>query len=326
MNDPDPLCASARAVTVPEVINRDVIIRDVIIRDVVIRDVVIREVGPRDGLQSEAPVDPSRRLDLAIELAMSGLSHVEAAAFVSPRAVPSMAGAGELLAGLPALEGVQWWALVPNRRGAELARAAGANALTVTMSASAEYSKKNVGMSTSGALVALAEIAAVAGHAAIDVVVSCAFGSPFGDVADPGAVAAVVDHVRAISTGAITLADTTGTATPRRIASVLRAVGGDVGLHLHDTRGTALVNALSAMDLGVTRFDTSVGGLGGSPFAPGAGGNLATEDLVLVLEDSGVRTGVDLDVLLGISRRLPELVGHGVPSRVSAAGRLVSFG
>lgn len=321
MNDPDRHRASTRPMAAPEVT-----IRDLTNRDVTIRDVTIREVGPRDGLQSEVPVDPSHRLHLAIELAMAGLSDVEAAAFVSPRAVPSMAGAEQVFAGLRALDGVQWWALVPNRRGAELARAAGANALTVTMSASAEYSQKNVGMSTSGALASLAEIAAVAGHAMVDVVVSCAFGSPFGDVADAGAVAAVVEQVRATSTSAITLADTTGTATPRRIASVLRAVGGDVGLHLHDTRGTALANALSAMDLGVTRFDTSVGGLGGSPFAPGAGGNLATEDLVLVLEDLGVRTGVDLDALLGISRRLPELVGHGVPSRVSAAGRVAPFG
>lgn len=299
------------------------------------RAVTIRDVGPRDGLQSEAPVDPQQRLQLAIDLAAAGVAHVEAASFVSPRAVPSMAAAGEVFAGLPVLESVRWWALVPNRRGAELALAAGARALTVTVSASAAYSHKNVGMSPQEALSALVDIAAVVSAAGevlaldtilLDTVVSCSFGSPFDDVADVGAVAALVDEIRATVPGTITLADTTGTATPRRIGSVLKAVGTDVGLHLHDTRGTALANALAAMELGVRWFDTSVGGLGGSPFAPGAGGNLATEDLVLVLEDGGIDTGIDLDAILRISRRLASLVGHDVPSRTSSAGRLPAFG
>jgi len=225
---------------------------------------------------------------------------------------------------------VRWWALVPNRRGAELALAAGVRALTVTVSASAAYSHKNVGMSPADALAALVDIAEVASAAPepvpLDTVVSCAFGSPFDDVADVGVVAAMVEQIRATVPGTVTLADTTGTATPRRVASVLKAVGTDVGLHLHDTRGTALANALAAIDLGVRWFDTSVGGLGGSPFAPGAGGNLATEDLVLVLEDCGTATGIDLDAILRISRGLSSLVGHEVPSRTSSAGRLAAFG
>lgn len=297
------------------------------------RAVTIRDVGPRDGLQSESPVGPQRRLNLALDLAKAGVAHVEAASFVSPRAVPSMAGADEVFAGLRALDSVRWWALVPNRRGAELALAAGVKALTITVSASAAYSHKNVGMSPQEALGALVEIADVAsaGHGAprdpiaLDTVISCSFGSPFDDVADVGVVAALVEQIRATVPGTITLADTTGTATPRRIASVLKSVGTDVGLHLHDTRGTALANALAAMDLGVRWFDTSVGGLGGSPFAPGAGGNLATEDLVLVLEDGGLDTGIDLDAILRISRGLSSLVGHDVPSRTSSAGRLPSF-
>jgi len=299
------------------------------------RAVTIRDVGPRDGLQSEAPVDPQRRLDLALALATAGVADVEAASLVSPRAVPSMAGAAEVFAGLPALHEVCWWALVPNRRGAELALAAGVRALTVTVSASAAYSHKNVGMSPEEALAALADIADVVNAGVVstdgesiplDTVISCSFGSPFDDVADVGVVAALVEQIRASVPGTITLADTTGTATPRRIASVLKAVGVNVGLHLHDTRGTALANALAALDLGVHWFDTSVGGLGGSPFAPGAGGNLATEDLVLVLEDCGIDTGIDLDAILRISRELPSLVGHDVPSRTSSAGRLPSFG
>lgn len=294
----------------------------------------IRDVGPRDGLQSEAPVDPQRRAALAIALADAGLQHVEAVSFVSPKAVPSMAGADEVVGALPRRDGVTWWALVPNAKGAELALATGMTHLTVTVSASEGYSQKNVGRSTDDAVAGLAQIAAAAASAPgtiFDVVISCCFGSPFGDVHAPAEIVSIVDRaVAAIPGAAITLADTTGTATPRRVRDVVDAVraahsGVDLGLHLHDTRGTALANALAAIDLGVERFDTATGGLGGSPFAPGAGGNLATEDLVLVLHDLGHDTGIDLDAVLAISRSLPDLVGHEVPSRVSAAGSLPEF-
>ena len=292
----------------------------------------IRDVGPRDGLQSETPVPSARRAQLATALATAGLRDVEAASFVSPKAVPSMADAGAVVSELATTDGVTWWALVPNARGVELARAAGVDHLTVTISASEGYSIKNVGRSTDDAIASLSEIASAAeGVAAIDVIVSCAFGSPFHDVTDPSPTAAIVERALDVMPDAlITLADTTGTATPRRIAEVVEAlpasIGADLGLHLHDTRGTALANALAAVDRGITRFDTAVGGLGGSPFAPGAGGNLATEDLVLMLHDLGLDTGIDLDALLEIAGGLAELVGHEVPSRVSAAGRLPEFG
>ena len=300
--------------------------------------ITIRDVGPRDGLQSEAPVDPRRRAELAIALADAGLRHVEAVSFVSPKAVPSMAGADEVVAALPRRSAVTWWALVPNAKGAELALAAGMRHLTVTVSASEGYSQKNVGRSTDDAVAGLTQIAAAAVQpadqpdVAFDVVISCCFGSPFGDVHEPAAIATIVDRsLAAIPGAAITLADTTGTATPRRVREVVDAVRrahphADLGLHLHDTRGTALANALAAIELGIERFDTATGGLGGSPFAPGAGGNLATEDLVLVLHDLGHDTGIDLDAILAVSRSLPELVGHDVPSRVSAAGALPEFG
>jgi hydroxymethylglutaryl-CoA lyase len=178
-------------------------------------------------------------------------------------------------------------------------------------------------MSTAEALARVGDIATAAGaDATLDTVISCAFGSPFDDVEGVSDVVAVVDRVRGAVDGYITLADTTGAATPRRIRQVLAAVGNDVGLHLHDSRGTALANALTAYDLGVRRFDCSIGGLGGSPFAPGAGGNLATEDLVLVLDDMGVNTGVSLDRLLDICRTVEEMVGHPLASRTSAAGAL----
>jgi hydroxymethylglutaryl-CoA lyase len=201
-----------------------------------------------------------------------------------------------------------------------------------TISASEGYSRKNVQRSTAEAVAALADIAAAAdGVAAIDVIVSCAFGSPFHDVTDPTPTVTIVERTLEVMPAAwITLADTTGTATPRRLDQVVDALPDparvDLGLHLHDTRGTALANALAAIARGITRFDTAVGGLGGSPFAPGAGGNLATEDLVLVLDDLGHTTGIDLDALLAISRALPELVDHPVPSRVAAAGPLPAFG
>jgi hydroxymethylglutaryl-CoA lyase len=293
--------------------------------------VTIRDVMPRDGLQAEAPLPAATRRDLAIALSDAGLAHVEAASFVSPKAVPSMAGGDEVFSRLPKCQTV-WWALVPNAHGASAALDAGVTSITVTVSASTAYSEKNVRRSTAAAIAGLADIAAVTGRDGVDVdiVVSCAFGSPFDDVTSPAPVVAVVEGAQRAMPGArITLADTTGAATPRRIAEVLGALpdsaGVDLGLHLHDTRGTALANALWALERGIRRFDTATGGLGGSPFAPGAGGNLATEDLVLVLDDLGMSTSIDLDSILRIARSLPALIGHGVPSRTSAAGSLPRF-
>jgi hydroxymethylglutaryl-CoA lyase len=293
----------------------------------------IREVAPRDGLQSERPVQPERRVALIEHLLAAGLRDIEAASFVSPRAVPAMAGAAEVVAALAdRADGVTLWALVPNVKGAELATAAGVDHLTVTISASPAYSDKNVHMTIEQALDQLAAVRAAAPGATLDAVVSCCFGSPFaGEEITADDVAELVDAARGAGVDRVTLADTTGMATPRRVGEVLAATGTDVGLHLHDTRGTALLNAWTALGLGVDRFDTSLGGLGGSPFAPrslglaqtpAAGGNLATEDFVLVLTDAGIDTGVDLGALLAAGPLLAELVGHELPSRVAAAGGL----
>lgn len=293
--------------------------------------VTIRDVMPRDGLQAETPLPAAMRANLAIALADAGLTQVEAASFVSTKAVPSMAGGDEVFSQLPKND-TMWWALVPNAQGARAALDAKVANITVTVSASTAYSEKNVRRTTAAAIAGLAEIATVTEQSGVqlDIVVSCAFGSPFDDVTNPAPVVSVVDGAQQAMPGArITLADTTGTATPRRIAEVLGALPDsarvDLGLHLHDTRGTALANALWAFEHGVRRFDTATGGLGGSPFAPGAGGNLATEDLVLVLDDLGISTGIDLDAVLQIARSLPALVGHPVPSRTSAAGTLPKF-
>jgi len=280
-------------------------------------NITIREVGPRDGLQPEAPLPVEARLSLIRALVDAGLREIEVAAFVSPRAVPAMAGAADVVAALPAVPGVTWWALVPNVKGAQLATAAGIDHLTMTVSASETYSQRNVGMSTEESMAAALEIAGMA--PAVDVAISAAFGSPYEGEIAPALVASLSGRCRDAG-AAVTLADTTGMATPRRITDVLDVTGTDVGLHLHDTRATALVNAYAAMEAGVRRFDTAVGGLGGSPFAAGAGGNLATEDLVHLCDDLGIGTGVDLERLLGASALVAGLVGRPVPSRLAAAG------
>jgi hydroxymethylglutaryl-CoA lyase len=284
--------------------------------------IAVREVGPRDGLQPEAPVPVEARVALVEALVAAGVATIEVAAFVSPKAVPAMAGAADVVAALgPPPEGVRYVALVPNVRGAELALAAGLRDLTLTVSASEAYSQRNVGMSVEESLGQVAGMRSrVGADVSLDVVISCAFGSPYeGDLA-PADVASLGRRAVAAGADALTYADTTGMATPRRVAELVAETGPSVGLHLHDTRGTALVNAYAAMSLGVRRFDTAVGGLGGSPFAAGAGGNLATEDLVHLCDDLGVATGISLDGVLAASAQVADLVGHVVPSRVAAAG------
>ncbi len=282
--------------------------------------VLIRDVGPRDGLQPESPVDVEDRVRLVEALVAAGVERIEAAAFVSPTAVPAMAGAAEVLAAVPRSARVRYSALVPNVRGAELALECDVDELTVTTSMSEAYSRRNVNMSVEESLAAVAGICAVAGSTPVDAVLSCSFGSPYEGEVDPAAVATISQRLRDTGATAITCADTTGMATPRRIAEVVEATGTDIGLHLHETRGTALTCAYAAMQLGVTRFDTSVGGLGGSPFADGAAGNLATEELVAMLDDLGVGTGIDVERLIDAAHLAGALVGRELPSRVARAG------
>ena len=283
--------------------------------------VVIREVGPRDGLQGEAPVPVEDRVRLIESLLAAGVRSIEVASFVSPKAVPAMAGASEVAAAVGSPDGVDVWALVPNVRGAELAAAAGVSRLTVTVSASATYNERNVRMSIEESIAEAGRICSVASWAAVDAVVSCAFGSPYeGDVA-PDAVASLADRLLSAGATVLTFADTTGMATPRRVDALLDEVGVSVGLHLHETRGTGLVNAYAAWTRGVRRFDTSVGGLGGSPFAAGAGGNLATESLVHLLDDLGEPTGISLEGLLESAALVASLVGREpLPSPIAVHG------
>jgi hydroxymethylglutaryl-CoA lyase len=283
----------------------------------------IRDVGPRDGLQPEEPVTVAERIALVHALVVAGVTHVEVAAFVSPKAVPAMAGAAEVVAGIERRPGVTYAALVPNLRGAEMALDAGVDELTVTLSASPTYNRRNVRMEVDESVAVIAAVAAAAGAVPIDAVVSCAFGSPYEDDVTPAVAVALARRAADAGATRLTYADTTGMATPLRVAELHGALGGvvdDVGLHLHDTRGTAVVNAYAALGLGFTRFDTAVGGLGGSPFAHGAGGNLATEELVALCDDLGVETGIDVEALVAAALQVEGLVGRPVPSGVAHAG------
>jgi hydroxymethylglutaryl-CoA lyase len=274
--------------------------------------VVLREVGPRDGLQAESPLPVPTRVALIDRLLDCGVTSIELCAFVSPTAV----------AAVGRRPGVERTALVPNARGASDALAAGVDALTVTVSASAAYNERNVRRTIDESLAEVASITALAAGPTVpvDVVVSCAFGSPYEGDIEPSVVAALVERIRALGAGAVTLADTTGMATPRRVSAVLDLVGIDVGLHLHDTRGTGLVNLYAGLLHGIRRFDTSVGGLGGSPFATGASGNVATEDVVALLDDLGYVSGIDLARLVDTASWLEAQIGHRLSSSVAYAG------
>lgn len=284
--------------------------------------VVVREVGPRDGLQSERPVTAAERALLIDRLFAAGIRRIEAVSFVSPRAVPAMADPVSVLEAIHVPAGGRVSALVPNERGAGMALEAGVDELTVTIAVSPGYNQANVRMSIGQSLAAIGVICSMAATAGVpvDAVVSCAFGSPYEGDIPAGEVGALVGRLRDLGASAVTLADTTGMATPRVLDEVLGATGEDVGLHCHETRGTGLLNVYAAMERGVARVDTSIGGLGGSPFAAGAAGNVGTEDLVALLDDLGIETGVSLGRLLEASAMAGDLVGHELPSRVARVG------
>ncbi len=288
--------------------------------------VVIREVGPRDGLQSERAVSPQARARLVQALLDAGVRRIEAVSFVSPRAVPAMADPQAVLGSISRPPDVVVAALVPNLVGAQRALEAGVDELTATVAASPEYNQRNVKMTIEDSVKQIQQICEIASREGtrVDAVISCAFGSPYEGDVSPEEVAALGRCLRDVGVSALTLADTTGMATPRVLSAVLDAVRGlpdiDLGLHMHETRGTGLLNCYAAMERGVSRFDTSVGGLGGSPFAEGAAGNVSTEDLVALLDDLGVRSGIDIARLLEASAVAEEVVGHRLQSRVAYSG------
>ena len=291
--------------------------------------VTICEVGPRDGFQIEPEWIPTElKVDAIDRLSDAGLPRIEVTSFVHPKVVPQMRDAEEVMARIRRRPGTVYAALVPNDKGAVRAADAGVDQIHTVVSASESHNLANVNMTIAESLVKLEAVMRVAERAKLAVVsaISTSFGCPFeGDV--PLArlervVAALVDMgVRAIS-----LADTTGMANPRQVGRVLehlrpRFPGIEWILHTHDTRAMAIPNILAAMECGVTRFDSSIGGLGGCPFAPGASGNVCTEDLVHCLHAMGIETGVDLDRLIAAARRVQEIVGRALPGQVLKAGK-----
>lgn len=293
-----------------------------------VRAVTVREVGPRDGLQSESPLPVEARARLITLLGRTGVRKIEAVSFVSPKAVPAMADAAEVWARAERSPDVLYSALVPNRRGAEAAlEAGGFGSLQAFLAASEGYNTKNVGKPVAESIEDVRQVADVARSAGVPVEcsISAAFGDPYEGDVPPERVADVAERLRDAGVVGVSLGDTTGMATPTRLWAVLGAVGARVpelrlNLHLHDTRGAAMANALAALEVGVEEFDASVGGLGGSPFAPGANGNLATEDFVHMVEDMGIATGVSLGRLLGVAAEVQSMVGHPVSSQVSKSG------
>jgi hydroxymethylglutaryl-CoA lyase len=287
----------------------------------------LREVGPRDGLQNEAPVPTEAKVELIDALSRTGVRRIEAVSFVHPRAIPQMADADDVWQRIARNDDVRYSALVPNLTGAHRALDAGFGDIEVVVSASDTHNRRNVNRSTDESLDDIAALIQIVHDAGgqVQVIVSTAWGCPYEGEVPADRVLAVAS--RAVRDGAdgISFGDTTGMATPGRVARLVgdyRSTHPDVplNLHFHNTRGTGLANVLTALQLGVSDFDASVGGLGGCPYAPGATGNVASEELVHMVEDMGVATGIDLDALLDAAATAERIVGRTLPSQVLRAG------
>lgn len=291
------------------------------------KHVTIREVALRDGLQIETPIPLSAKLELLAAIAATGVHEVEATAFVSPSKVPAMADAPELAEHLGSYPDIEFSALVASPNGAHRAIAAGFRSLEYVVSASDGHSRANVGRSSAEASAQIADIVAIAHDArvSVEVIISTSWDCPFDGPTDPQRVLDVVDTACGYEADRIAIADTIGTATPGRVTDlverVLPRVGNrPLGAHFHNTRGVGLASAWAAVSAGVTRLDSSIGGLGGCPFAPGASGNIATEDLVYLLRDSGIGVDVDLNAAIEAARVAREVIGHDLPSALLRAG------
>jgi len=299
-------------------------------RDDALPDAVsIYEVSPRDGLQNEPMTVPLEgKLRLIDALVASGLRRVEITSFVSPKWIPQLADADALAARAHAPEGVTFSALCPNPRGLERAKAAGLKEIAVFVSASETHNKKNVNKSVAETLATFAETVRPAVDAGMRVrgYVSTVWGCPFEGDVDVGRVVSIARALVELGCYQVSLGDTIGVGVPTQTRRILRAVASEVpldkvALHMHDTRGTALANVVVGLELGVRDFDASVGGLGGCPYAPGAAGNLATEDLVYLLDRMGVATGVDLDALVRAGQVAESVVKRPLPGKVHQACR-----
>lgn len=289
------------------------------------RSVEVVEVGPRDGLQNEpVTVTTEDKIDLIKALTATGLKRFEATSFVSPRWVPQLADAAEVMTGLPATPGVIYGGLVPNKRGYERARDTRIREVVLVISATEGHSRANLNRTVTEALAAIPILArrGLSDGIHVRVSVSTAFGCPFDGVPDIERVLSIVQSMVAAGIDEVTLCDTIGVANPLQVFGTFSRIRSahpnlKVGAHFHDTRGLALANVVAALDAGIRTFDASIGGLGGCPFAPGAAGNVATEDLVYMLSEMGIETGIDLERLLVVSVFVGTLVEHPVRTRIN---------
>ena len=283
--------------------------------------VTICDVGPRDGLQNEPGVlAPPVRAELVDRLADAGLPAIEAVSFVHPDRVPQMAGAEEVVAAFERREGVVYSGLVLNERGYERFAVTGLDALHFNMAATESFGRRNQNATPEEALAVLAGLEP---EAHVSVSISVAFGCPFEGAVDPARVLDLVGRIVELGVAEIVLADTIGVAVPRQVKHLVAEAAQRarrVGIHLHNTRNTGFAAAYAALEAGATVFESSVGGLGGCPFAPRATGNVATEDLVYLLHGEGVETGVDLDALIAVSEWLESVLGRELPGQVYRAG------
>jgi hydroxymethylglutaryl-CoA lyase len=289
--------------------------------------VTIREVSLRDGLQIEKPVPLDAKLDLLAAVAATGVREVEVTSFVSPTKVPALADAAELAAELWRYPDIEFSALVASPAGATRAVAAGLKSIEYVVCASDAFSAANVGRPTDAAVAAIADITAIAhsGDASIEVIIATAWDCPFDGPTPPQRVVDIAAAATELGVDRLCIADTIGTTTPRRAADLITRLRPHIaavplGAHFHNTRGAGLASAYAAVSCGVSRLDASVGGLGGCPFAPGATGNIATEDLVYLLTDSGVDTGIDLAAAITAAGVARSVVGHDLPGALLAAG------
>ena len=287
----------------------------------------VTEVGTRDGFQSEERfIDTAVKAEIIDALIAAGVRHIEATSFVSPRAVPQLADAHEMLSLLTRRKDASIAALAPNARGAERALGAGVDEIVCFVSASEMHNRANLNASIDESLANVDEVAAIVrGKVHVRGAVACAFGCPFEGEVPVEAAMRVVDHYAKLGVDALTLGDTTGMATPPTVARLVQAVAErypslPVALHFHNTRGVGLANVMTGLDLGVREYESSIGGLGGCPFAPGATGNICTEDLVYLLEESGFDTGIDLPALIEVARRVESVIGRQLPGQVMKAG------
>lgn len=280
--------------------------------------VIINEVGPRDGLQSQdVELSLEQRLAFVEAILGAGIKHVEMGSFVSPKAVPQMAGTGDLARQLGQRAGIELSALVPNMKGYELARDAGVNTVAVVVSATETMNQKNINLSMAKTM-QVARAVIERGNAEgtrVLAYLAVAFECPFEGAVDPDYVATLAADLLAAGASELVIADTIGAANPAQVKSLMSALNREHGAaklacHFHDTRALGLANVYAALESGIRRFDASIGGLGGCPFAPGAKGNVATEDVVMLCEQMGYQTGVDMPALLGVVDLVSEMLGR----------------